>query len=608
MSLFNVLFDIAAKTASFDASMARIESQFTRIGQVAREAGQFIGVSLSISSIVEFTNRAIDAGDEVYRLSQKAGTTAAAFSELSFAARSSGVDVGSLSAAFGRMENVISKAQSGDYSMRYLFEEIGVSVKALASLSPDKQFELIAQAISLLSDPADRARAAIAVFGRAGAEMLPLLTQGASGIEKLKTQSDQLGVTLNDLSAKQLHDTKSAIDAMDQSFNAMWLTIASKLSPALTAIADGIRKTAGGSTDIEKLQQQIQAMTIAQGEAAQNRDFDSVAAYQKAIDAVQAQISAAQAQIASSSTPADVKAGLAKALGFSPDTLDEIGSIAKRLPEYQKNNPLTEFYEQINTDTDSEQEKLLKKTQDFYARIGVLVSSGTISGAEGASRLNTFLYGDPQQIAKLDEVTGIGKRMADLQTDAQKMAIAMRDSVTQASQDMSKGFYQFFLNPADVGIKGLALDFVNAIEQMIAKQATLTLFGTDNTSGPLGGLFASIFGALGGTSGSDAELSAISASFGGALSPFAALAGGGPAVGGRTYLVGEEGPELFTPGASGVVTPNASLGGGGDIHITNNVDARGATVDAIQLLPSAMKQASDSAVSRIVDMRRRGQI
>ena len=40
------------------------------------------------------------------------------------------------------------------------------------------------------------------------------------------------------------------------------------------------------------------------------------------------------------------------------------------------------------------------------------------------------------------------------------------------------------------------------------------------------------------------------------------LAAGGPAAAGRPYIVGEQGPELFIPGASGTVLPN----GGGVIH------------------------------------------
>ena len=48
-------------------------------------------------------------------------------------------------------------------------------------------------------------------------------------------------------------------------------------------------------------------------------------------------------------------------------------------------------------------------------------------------------------------------------------------------------------------------------------------------------------------------------------------AGGGPVAGGSSYLVGEMGPELFTPAAGGGhITPNKSLGGS---NITINVNA-----------------------------------
>jgi len=47
-----------------------------------------------------------------------------------------------------------------------------------------------------------------------------------------------------------------------------------------------------------------------------------------------------------------------------------------------------------------------------------------------------------------------------------------------------------------------------------------------------------------------------------------ARANGGPVAGGGSYLVGERGPELFTPGTSGNITPNNALGGA---NITVNV-------------------------------------
>jgi len=60
--------------------------------------------------------------------------------------------------------------------------------------------------------------------------------------------------------------------------------------------------------------------------------------------------------------------------------------------------------------------------------------------------------------------------------------------------------------------------------------------------------------------------------------PVPSTSGGDRAVGGpvgtnRSYLVGERGPEIFTPGAGGFITPNNRLGGGGSMNITVNVNA-----------------------------------
>jgi len=56
-----------------------------------------------------------------------------------------------------------------------------------------------------------------------------------------------------------------------------------------------------------------------------------------------------------------------------------------------------------------------------------------------------------------------------------------------------------------------------------------------------------------------------------------AKAEGGPVKGGGSYLVGERGPEMFTPGVSGMVTPNHALGGSTNIVV--NVDASGSNVE-----------------------------
>jgi hypothetical protein len=70
------------------------------------------------------------------------------------------------------------------------------------------------------------------------------------------------------------------------------------------------------------------------------------------------------------------------------------------------------------------------------------------------------------------------------------------------------------------------------------------------------------------------------------LPPLPARAMGGSVTGGKPYLVGEKGPELFMPGRSGGIAPTGSFGGG--VSVVVNVDASGTSVqgnepDAAQL-------------------------
>jgi len=64
-------------------------------------------------------------------------------------------------------------------------------------------------------------------------------------------------------------------------------------------------------------------------------------------------------------------------------------------------------------------------------------------------------------------------------------------------------------------------------------------------------------------------------------------AAGGPVNAGTTYLVGERGPELFTPSGSGMIIPNNQLGSsGGSINITVNgaLDPEGVARQIITIL------------------------
>ena len=58
-----------------------------------------------------------------------------------------------------------------------------------------------------------------------------------------------------------------------------------------------------------------------------------------------------------------------------------------------------------------------------------------------------------------------------------------------------------------------------------------------------------------------------------------ARASGGPVTSGKSYLVGEQGPEMFTPSGNGSIARNNGDGGGGLVvnFNLNSIDSRSGT-------------------------------
>ena len=80
---------------------------------------------------------------------------------------------------------------------------------------------------------------------------------------------------------------------------------------------------------------------------------------------------------------------------------------------------------------------------------------------------------------------------------------------------------------------------------------------------------------------------------------------GGPVSRGGSYIVGERGPELFTPGSSGMITPNHALGSSTTVVV--NVDASGSNVEGDEGEGRALGLALSAAIeTELIKQKRPG--
>jgi len=172
----------------------------------------------------------LDYSDRMVTLSQRTGLTTSALQVFAAMAKASGTDVDTLAKAAVKMEVAIGK---GDES----FRKLGLSLSQLKAMSPDAAFERVASAIGGIEDPMQRASAAVAIFGKSGAEMLPLF---ASNMAEARKQAEDFGLVLNDKTVTAAEALGDKVDMVGMSFEAFLMRIAGVIaqSPALAAVVD----------------------------------------------------------------------------------------------------------------------------------------------------------------------------------------------------------------------------------------------------------------------------------------------------------------------------------------------------------------------------------
>ena len=89
---------------------------------------------------------------------------------------------------------------------------------------------------------------------------------------------------------------------------------------------------------------------------------------------------------------------------------------------------------------------------------------------------------------------------------------------------------------------------------------------------------------------------------------FGGKANGGPVAAGGSYLVGERGPEIFTPSTSGSITPNSKSGGAGSgVTVVQNINISTGVQQTVRAeIRQMMPQIAQSAKAAVVDSKRRG--
>jgi len=237
---FDSLFNIVAKVKG--------EEQVIRFaGQVKNLAGAALGTAsalaglggaLSVGVLVAQIKGVIDYADALNDMSKTTGVSVEALSRLKIAAQSSGTDLDGLQKGIIKLSKVQLEAQKGGEQQIALLKAFGLSLSEIGKLSPDQVLKRIADGFVDLKDPSARAALAMELFGKSGADLIPLLMEGSDGLEKFDRLSDQLGMTISTETAQAADQFNDTLEIIKGQFNGLFVQISADLLPTLTSLAE----------------------------------------------------------------------------------------------------------------------------------------------------------------------------------------------------------------------------------------------------------------------------------------------------------------------------------------------------------------------------------
>lgn len=224
-----------------DRTAPAFTSLSNRLLGVEQGFGKISGLIGGISAITavgfltQSVKSAADFSDELGDLAQTLGTTTERLSALKYAADIEGV-FEPLQAGMTKLAKASEDFREGSEGAIESFGKLKIDPSSFKDTS--ELFTVVADKLSKMEDGARKTAIAQELLGRSGAQLLPLINQGADGLSRYADEAQRFGLIVSEdvaAAAGEYNDNLSRISAAGKGLS---VTLGNALLPALSEIAE----------------------------------------------------------------------------------------------------------------------------------------------------------------------------------------------------------------------------------------------------------------------------------------------------------------------------------------------------------------------------------
>ena len=221
----------------------------------------FAGAGLGAFGVKQLIEHQVEYMDQAGKMAQKTGLTTQAYTEYAYAAMLADVPTETMAKGLARLSKNMVAAADGSGDAFDAFHTMGISVKDGAGQlkSADTVISELAEKFGGYEDGAAKVALAMALFGRGGAEMIPLLNRGAGELANMREEARKMGLTFGEEVARNAEEVNDNFKRLHSRTEALKTLLVTGMLPALLDTSEYFLHLSGSASqfrsyldDIEK--------------------------------------------------------------------------------------------------------------------------------------------------------------------------------------------------------------------------------------------------------------------------------------------------------------------------------------------------------------------
>lgn len=187
--------NVSKSFGNFKSALGGLAKSVAVLGTAAAGVG---------AALFKVTQNATESADEHGKAAAAVGLNVQEYGRLRFAMEQSGADAAKMQTSMTILNKNIGEAAKGGNDAAKMFKTMGVEIRDSSGnmRAPSDILKDISDRFSAVPDGALKAAAAVKLFGRSGAEIIPFLNEGSASIENMGNRAEQLGIVFTDQQVK----------------------------------------------------------------------------------------------------------------------------------------------------------------------------------------------------------------------------------------------------------------------------------------------------------------------------------------------------------------------------------------------------------------------